>query len=427
MAKATSKSLAIPTTPSSILSDALSVFTKSANNALSAVEDQFKSEIARVKGEANETRRERDEAIQALHAARLDEKERDRRFDGWKTSLEKSDLTIQHQSETIVQLREEAQQWKNQLLRFEETSRREIQDWKEQYIRAEQERSRLSARIDELVAEQLMMNGHANTQFPRSQKPPSVRSNPANFDDILPSPRKSQKSKPVEKERARTEIEQRPPPRNTGRTPKKQPAASSSTVPPKSPAPTRPQSAPRPSVSVRELQSMAPAAPRVIRRVQAVVEIPVKEEEYEDEDGFLSDAQSVRSTYEPPPKKASSKTQSKQTQARRRSSTAKGKKIIESDEDEYEEDEDDLVDVRIPVRKSQSRKRVVPEEESSEEDELILGGEDNREDLYGEQRVVAGIGTHKRTTATRPATAKKRKLDGNSAARSTSSKARGVR
>lgn len=62
---------------------------------------------------------------------------------------------IKHQTETITQLREEASQWKNQLLRFEETSRREVQDWKEQYLRAEQERFRLSARLDQLIAEQL--------------------------------------------------------------------------------------------------------------------------------------------------------------------------------------------------------------------------------------------------------------------------------
>ena len=57
--------------------------------------------------------------------------------------------------ETIAQLRDEPQQWKNQLLRFEDASRREIQDWKDQYQRAEIERIRLSARLDELIAEQL--------------------------------------------------------------------------------------------------------------------------------------------------------------------------------------------------------------------------------------------------------------------------------
>lgn len=64
-------------------------------------------------------------------------------------------MQIEHQNETIAQLREEASQWKGQLLRYEETSRREAQDWKEQYLRAEQERIRLAARVDELVTDQL--------------------------------------------------------------------------------------------------------------------------------------------------------------------------------------------------------------------------------------------------------------------------------
>lgn len=44
-------------------------------------------------------------------------------------------------------------QWKSQL----ETARRELQDWKDQYLRTEQERSRLSSRVDELMAEQLQV------------------------------------------------------------------------------------------------------------------------------------------------------------------------------------------------------------------------------------------------------------------------------
>lgn len=65
---------------------------------------------------------------------------------------------IKHQAETITQLRSEIAQWKSQLTRLEQTSRREIQDWKEQYQRAEQERSRLSARVEELIAEQLQVH-----------------------------------------------------------------------------------------------------------------------------------------------------------------------------------------------------------------------------------------------------------------------------
>ena len=58
-----------------------------------------------------------------------------------------------HQTETISQLRQEARQWKDQCLRLEETSR----DWKEQFLRVEQERQILLSRIDELVAEKLLV------------------------------------------------------------------------------------------------------------------------------------------------------------------------------------------------------------------------------------------------------------------------------
>lgn len=62
---------------------------------------------------------------------------------------------IKHQTETITQLRAEVQQWKTQLMRLEDSSRQEIEGWKDQHRRAEHERSRLSARIEELVAGQL--------------------------------------------------------------------------------------------------------------------------------------------------------------------------------------------------------------------------------------------------------------------------------
>ena len=134
--------------------------------------------------------------MKALHEIQLQEMEWQRRVDGWKNSVspmylgsyaEVSYLShphsswvnptqqyvnipllslfscnmkyqIQYQSETIEQLKEEAQQWKGQLVRYEETARKEIQDWKDQFLRAEQERCRLSSRLDELVAEQMAVS-----------------------------------------------------------------------------------------------------------------------------------------------------------------------------------------------------------------------------------------------------------------------------
>ncbi len=66
-----------------------------------------------------------------------------------------------------MQLRAESSQWKSQLLRFEDASRREMQDWKDQYQRAEQERQRLSSRVDELLAEQLKVRVYSHRPYIR--------------------------------------------------------------------------------------------------------------------------------------------------------------------------------------------------------------------------------------------------------------------
>ena len=48
-----------------------------------------------------------------------------------------------HQAELITQLRQEAQQWKDQCLRLEESLRGEIKSWKDQFLRVDAERTRL--------------------------------------------------------------------------------------------------------------------------------------------------------------------------------------------------------------------------------------------------------------------------------------------
>ncbi|KAI0769914.1 hypothetical protein C8Q74DRAFT_1448635 [Fomes fomentarius] len=140
------------------VSDALANLTKAATAALTAVHgahEQAHEELARL-------REERDDAVKALHDVQLDAKDLEVRQEGWKAALEKSDLTIKHQTETITQLRAEVQQWKTQLSRLEDSSRQEIEGWKDQHRRAEHERSRLSARIEELVAGQLAWNAAAH-------------------------------------------------------------------------------------------------------------------------------------------------------------------------------------------------------------------------------------------------------------------------
>ena len=54
-----------------------------------------------------------------------------------------------------MQLKREAQQWKEQCLRLEENSRNEIQDWKDQFLRVDSERARLAAKLELLLSEQV--------------------------------------------------------------------------------------------------------------------------------------------------------------------------------------------------------------------------------------------------------------------------------
>ena len=48
-----------------------------------------------------------------------------------------------HQADLVAQLRQEAQQWKDQCLRLEETLRGEIKAWKDQFLRVDAEHTRL--------------------------------------------------------------------------------------------------------------------------------------------------------------------------------------------------------------------------------------------------------------------------------------------
>ncbi|KAI0632399.1 hypothetical protein C8Q77DRAFT_1125451 [Trametes polyzona] len=152
---AVSKSMPSASSASNPVSDALTTLTRAATVALNTVQEQAQTEVAHA-------RAERDDALRALHEAQLDAKDLEAREEGWRAALEKSDLTIKHQAETIERLRNEVDQWKVQLTRLEESSRQEIEDWKDQYRRAENERTRLSSRVDELIAGQLAWNATAH-------------------------------------------------------------------------------------------------------------------------------------------------------------------------------------------------------------------------------------------------------------------------
>ncbi|KAK7690364.1 hypothetical protein QCA50_007021 [Cerrena zonata] len=296
--------------PPALLSDAFSTFATEVNRSLAAVEDHARKQVNQANGNLEAARRERDEAIQELNAIHMREKD-------WELNVKSSELTIKHQAETIVQLREEAQQWKNQLLRLEETSRREVQDWKEQYLRAEQERTRLSARVDELMSAQILMNQtYAANQADFIDPLPSTSKRSTTRDPskaILDEPRKSQ-SRPTKPTTNGASFSQpRTPASNavasSSKTPKQRHATEpfSSLYQQESVTPARPSSTARPSV----------VSSRVIRRVQAIVEVPIKEEDDGGNDtAYLSEGvRSVRSASgaNTPSKKATPKRKSATT------------------------------------------------------------------------------------------------------------------
>ncbi|KAI5983491.1 hypothetical protein EDD15DRAFT_2487596 [Pisolithus albus] len=134
------------TATSAVLTDALAAIDRAATLAITTAQEQATAD-------AREARRERDEAAKALHACRLEEQAWREEANTWKTAAHQAQLTIEHHLETIAQLRQEATQWKEQCLRLEETSRLEAVSWKEQFLRVEQERSRLAQRVDDLVSE----------------------------------------------------------------------------------------------------------------------------------------------------------------------------------------------------------------------------------------------------------------------------------
>jgi hypothetical protein len=51
----------------------------------------------------------------------------------------------------IAQLRQEAQQWKDQCLRLEETLRGEINAWKDQFLRIDADHTRLLSQLSSQV------------------------------------------------------------------------------------------------------------------------------------------------------------------------------------------------------------------------------------------------------------------------------------
>ncbi|PIL22825.1 hypothetical protein GSI_15520 [Ganoderma sinense ZZ0214-1] len=361
------------------VSDALTNLSKAATIALNAVQGAHNQ----VYEEAERARAERDDALRALHDAQLDAKDLEGREERWKAALDKSDLTIKHQTETIAQLRSEVQTWKTQLTRLEESSRQEIDGWKEQYLRAEHERARLSARIEELIAGQLAWNAAAHaytapytprigyTEIPEPstsssglttkrastshsrRAPGTPRANghvpaPDDDDDVpLTSARKpkTNANRNASERRSRAAASpSRAPTARRKEAPAEVPQASGSRATPRTHAGAQPNMPPR---------------TQLIRRVTAVVD--VKEEDDDDGEGLDDlDSAASGSVFDPdehPPVAARSR--------RRRGSTASGRSKRTRREFDDEDEEDQSADEVDGAHGDDGG--------DAEDDELLLG------------------------------------------------------
>ncbi|KAG2364424.1 hypothetical protein BDR07DRAFT_1482538 [Suillus spraguei] len=246
--------------PSVILTDALASLNKAVNIAFTTIQDQTRQEVTQACAEAREARRERDEAIKALHELRLEEQAWKQEAGARQSAVEQAELTIKHHAETIAQLRYESEQWKQQCLRLEDTSRQEATSWKEQFLRVEQERYKLASRVDELMEEQLShtVQTHASiTPFTTMFRHPNTTASTSLSD---PSASTRHRFPPY-----------------TSELPDESISTSSSRVP----KPISIQQLPTP-ISANRRPPGDKSKQYLIRRVQAVIEVPVKDESVEE-------------------------------------------------------------------------------------------------------------------------------------------------
>ncbi|KAG6377060.1 hypothetical protein JVT61DRAFT_1110 [Boletus reticuloceps] len=386
-------------TPAAILTDALTAFNSAANLALTTAQDQARKDVTQATADVREARRERDDAVNALHASRLEEQAWKQEAAIWKATVRTIPRVTRtdHHLETIAQLREEATQWKNQCLRLEETSRQEAISWKEQFLRVEQERSKLAQRVEELVAEQHSSGGHARTSV--APYTPVVRYSAA--DDLSASTRLQHASA---LDSLSPSLHERLPSKSTFPTSRTTSRAWRTRPGPVSQLPS-PLSENQRSARQRPAQETVPPVAQpgpvsngtrqvFIRRVRAVVEVPVKEESVDREGtGLLKDvgvstSASKVATTSTLASTSTSKTPnafpkiselSKATSRVKRKATKRT--YVEVDDDSEGGPKQSDADEYMPV--------------SDDDDELLMGIEINRKEVYGMKRVPKPISVQK--------------------------------
>jgi len=124
------------------------------------------------------------------------------------------------------------------------------------------------------------------------------------------------------------------------------------------------------------------SAPRqqVIRRVTTTFEVPVKEEDIDDEE--LEESASVSASGSTDISPTTETLNARRTKSLQHRSRQQSKRSVQADDDDdsYVEDEVDDDDGRAHSRGSSGEE---------EDDELMMGAEDNRKDVYGTHRVTA--------------------------------------
>ncbi|KAH9049973.1 hypothetical protein EDB84DRAFT_1555914 [Lactarius hengduanensis] len=238
--------------PSVAVAEAFKQFSQATVSALRAYEQGTRARLSQAEDDLRALRRERDDALRDFNASREQARVWVAEVDKWKSEANKAIVVNTHQAELINQLRQEAQQWKDQCLRLEETLRGEIKAWKDQFLRVDAEHTRL--------LNQQLSAPSSQVRVPRT--PFTVRHR----------------------------LPRRPPQQNTlvpqdDSTPKCVPAPLPGDSSATSSATKRRVSASASSSTAHVDNKPAPIKamlPRVVRRVQAFIEVPVKEEEQED-------------------------------------------------------------------------------------------------------------------------------------------------
>ncbi|KAI0252356.1 hypothetical protein BJV78DRAFT_348970 [Lactifluus subvellereus] len=136
-----------------VIMEAFNQFSQASVSALRAYEQGTRARLNQADDDLRSLRGERDDALRDLNASKDQTRVWVAELDKWKSEADRALIVNTHQAELVAQLRQEAQQWKDQCLRLEETLREEIKTWKDQFLRIDAEHTRLLSQLSSQVRE----------------------------------------------------------------------------------------------------------------------------------------------------------------------------------------------------------------------------------------------------------------------------------